>query len=480
MPLASQDIQGYNPTAMTNKYNEEDYQKTLDYLYSFVDYSLQKNFRNAPEKFNLGRMQIFMEALGNPHRRYPVIHVAGTKGKGSVTALCASALQAAGYHVGFYISPHLSDYNERIQVNRIPIPHAEMVSLVEEIKPVIASIPELSTFEITTGLAFLYFAGKKVNAAVVEVGLGGRLDATNVVSPLVSVITSLSYDHMHLLGNTLAEIAAEKAGIIKSGAPVVVSPQREEASQVVTRIAAERGSTLVQVGQDYRYAPVSHSLDGQELLVWQKTEQEKMNAYLEAVKTTDWEPTRLEIPLLGFHQVENAATAYAALQTACEQGLAMSESQIRSGFSQVEWPGRFEILRRDPPLVIDSAHNRDSALKLRIALVDYFPGYPVVLVIGASEDKDLFGIFAELAPNVRLVIATQAVHPRATDPQLLVDFAHQFGRPALAVATVPEALEEALRQAGNDAMILVAGSIFLAAAARDAWKALPERITQKT
>jgi dihydrofolate synthase/folylpolyglutamate synthase len=465
---------------MTKNYTEEDYQKTLDYLYSFVDYSLQKNFRNAPEKFSLARMQIFMDALGNPHRQYPIIHIAGTKGKGSVTALCASALQAAGYTVGFYISPHLSDYNERIQVNRTPIPHAEMVALVEKIKPVIASIPELTTFEITTGLAFLYFAGKKVNAAVVEVGLGGRLDATNVVTPLVSVITSLSYDHMHLLGNTLAEIAAEKAGIIKPGAPVVLSPQREEAGQVVSHIAAERGSALVQLGQDYRYAPVSHSLEGQSLLVWRKAEQEKMNAYLEAGKDTDWQPTRLEIPLLGYHQVENAATAYAALHTACERGLAISETQISSGFRQVEWPGRFEILRRDPPLVIDSAHNRDSALKLRMALVDYFPGYPVVMVIGASEDKDLFGMFAELTPNVKLVIATQAVHPRATDPQLLVDLAHQFGRPALAVGTVPEALEEALRQAGDEALILVAGSIFLAAAARDAWMARPEFINQKT
>ncbi len=455
--------------------NEETYQKTLDFLYSFVDYSLQKNFRNAPEKFNLARMQAFMEALGNPHRSYPVIHVAGTKGKGSVTALCASALHAAGYRVGFYISPHLTDYNERIQVNRKPIPHADMISLVEEIKPVIASIPELTTFEITTGLAFLYFARKKVEAAVIEVGLGGRLDATNVVSPLVSVITSLSYDHMHLLGNTLAEIAGEKAGIIKPGAPVVLSPQREEASQVVVRIAAERGSILVQLGEDYRYTPLSHSLDGQTLLVWCKSEQEKMNAYLENGKTPDWEPTRLEIPLLGFHQVENAATAYAALKTADERGLSISEKQIKSGFRQVEWPGRFEILRREPPIVIDSAHNRDSALKLRMALMDYFPGLPVVLVIGASEDKDIFGMFAELAPNVRQVIATQAVHPRATDPQLLVEFAHQFGRPAIATPTVADALEEALIQAGDSDLILVAGSIFLAAAAREAWKARQER-----
>ena len=454
---------------MTN--TEEFYQKTLDYLYSFVDYSLQKNFRNAPEKFNLARMQTFMEALGNPHRQYPIIHVAGTKGKGSVTALCASALHSAGYRVGFYISPHLSDYNERIQVNQVPIPHAAMVSLVQEIKPLIESIPELTTFEITTGLAFLYFARQKVNAAAVEVGLGGRLDATNVVSPIVSIITSLSYDHMHLLGSTLVEIAAEKAGIIKPGAPVVLAPQREEVNQVVARIAAERGSPLVCMGQDFRYTPCSHSLDGQSLIIWPKADQEKMNVYLESGDITNWSPTRLDIPLLGYHQVENAATAYAALVTARAQGLALKKEDIHNGFMQVEWPGRFEILRRDPPLVIDSAHNRDSAQKLRMALGDYFPDYPVILVIGASEDKDLFGIFAELAPSIRQVIATQAAHPRAINPQELVDLAHQFGRPAIAIPKIPEALEEALRRAGKEALVLVAGSIFLAAEVRDAWKA---------
>ncbi|HEX9029655.1 MAG TPA: cyanophycin synthetase, partial [Anaerolineales bacterium] len=265
------------------------------------------------------------------------------------------------------------------------------------------------------------------------------------------------------------EIAAEKGGIIKPGAPVVLAPQKEEASQVIAQIAAQRKSTLVQMGQDFRYTPCSHSFEGQSLLVWRKSEQEKMNVYLESGSPQGWSPTILEIPLLGAHQVENAATAYAALQTAREQGLSLTNEQICSGFQKVEWPGRFEILRREPPLVIDSAHNRDSALKLRIALADYFPGYPVVLVIGASEDKDLFGMFSELAPSVKQVIATQAVHPRATDPQLLVDLAHQFGRPAKAVPGVPAALEEALRQAGHDKLILVAGSIFLAAAARDAW-----------
>ncbi len=190
---------------------DKEYQETLDYLYSFIDYSLQKSFRYSPEKFDLGRMRAFVAALGDPQSEYPIIHVAGTKGKGSVSALCASALQASGYRVGLYTSPHLQDYAERIQVDGEAIPHAELVSLVEEIKPYVAASPEITTFEITTALALLHFARQEVGAAVVEVGLGGRLDATNVCDPLVTVITSISYDHTDLLGETLAEIAGEKA-----------------------------------------------------------------------------------------------------------------------------------------------------------------------------------------------------------------------------------------------------------------------------
>ena len=191
------------------------YNKALDYLYSFVDYSLKHSSELAKAEFNLGRMFALMEELGNPQSKYPIIHVAGTKGKGSVSALCASALKAAGYKVGLYTSPHLLDYCERIQVGGESISHAFMVELVEGIKPAVAKIPKLTTFEITTAIGFLGFAKNNVNTAVIEVGLGGRLDATNIVTPKVSVITSLSYDHMAVLGDTLAKIAGEKAGIIK-------------------------------------------------------------------------------------------------------------------------------------------------------------------------------------------------------------------------------------------------------------------------
>ncbi|MBL0346474.1 Mur ligase family protein [Candidatus Villigracilis affinis] len=242
---------------------ETSYNKALDYLYSFVDYSLKHSSELAKADFNLDRMFALMESLGNPQSKYPIIHVAGTKGKGSVSALCASSLKVAGYQVGLYTSPHLLDYCERIQINGAPISHEQLVELVEEIQPYVAKVEKLTTFEITTALAFMAFAKYGVSAAVFEVGLGGRLDATNIVTPKVSVITSLSYDHMAVLGNTLALIAGEKAGIIKQGVPVVSSPQKDEAFEVLERVAKEKGAALTLVGRDVTFKLTGSSLDGQ-------------------------------------------------------------------------------------------------------------------------------------------------------------------------------------------------------------------------
>jgi dihydrofolate synthase/folylpolyglutamate synthase len=431
------------------------YQATLDYLYTFVDYSLVRNFHNAPGKFDLTRMGALATALGDPQKQYPIIHVAGTKGKGSVSAFCASALQAAGYRTGLYTSPHLVDFSERIQVNGQPIPPDEVVTLIEQCKPVVASIPEVTWFEYTTILAFLYFARQSVNAAVIEVGLGGRLDATNIVTPEVAVITSLSYDHMAVLGDTLGQIAAEKAGIIKPGLPVVISPQSDEARQVIVRIAAQRNAPVIQAGQDYKFKSLSQSLDGQSFKIWPIARPE--------------ESTQLAIPLLGRHQIENAATAYAALRALDISRLAVSESAIRQGFAATVWPGRFEILRRQPPVVLDCAHNLDSSHRLRQTLDDYFPDWPIVLVFGASEDKNVAGMFTELMPRVREVIATQSIHPRAISPAHLVELARPFGVRVSDVSTVEDALDMALHAAGNDALLLVTGSIFVVAGVRETW-----------
>lgn len=442
---------------------EQAYQAALDFLYTFVDYSLVRNFRNSPDTFDLGRMYSLVEALGNPQEKYPIIHVAGTKGKGSVSALCASALQEAGYRVGLYTSPHLDDFAERIQLDGQPIPHVELVRLVDENRSILQAIPRLTFFEITTALAFLYFAQQQATAAVIEVGLGGRLDATNVCKPRVAVITSLSYDHTALLGNTLAEIAGEKAGIIKAGVPVVLAPQQEEARLVVEKVAKERGSALVQVGRDYQFAALSHSLEGQSLKIW------------EGARTDEATAAELEISLLGAHQVENAATAYTTLQVMRQQGILIHEEQIRAGFKKTAWYGRFEVLRREPPVVIDCAHNRDSAEKLRKTVDQYFPGRPVVLVFGASEDKDIQGMLDELLPRTWQVVLVKSYHPRAADPEQLARLVQQAEKPVRIIPEVPDALHEALRMSESQelengpALVLVTGSIFVAAGARIAW-----------
>ncbi len=447
--------------------SEKAYQDALDFLYSFIDYSLKRNFRNAAEKFNLERMRQFMRHLGDPHKDYKIIHVAGTKGKGSVSAMVASVLAAQGYQAGLYTSPHMVEFTERVQINGEEIPKHELVQVVELLKPVTEKVPEITTFELTTALAMVYFSQKQVDIAVLEVGLGGRLDATNIVDPLIAVITSISYDHVKILGDTLTEIAGEKGGIIKANTPVIIAPQKEEARLKLEQIAVERNAPLIQVGRDYLYAADSHSLDGQTFLVWTPDEQPMVDEFIESGGRDVWSPVRLRIPLLGFHQIENAATAYAALKTAEKLGLEIQPEAYRRGFSQVDWPGRMEILRRRPPLIIDSAHNRYSALRLRQAMDDYFPGFPVILVFGASEDKDIPGMFQELLPRVKRVITTQSIHPRAIDAEELVDLAHRSGRSAEAVTPIESAITKALDEAGGESVVLITGSVFVAAAARE-------------
>jgi dihydrofolate synthase/folylpolyglutamate synthase len=434
---------------------ETAYNQALDYLYSFVDYSLKHISELAKAEFNLDRMFALLEELGEPQEKYPIIHVAGTKGKGSVSALCASALKAAGYKTGFFSSPHLWDYVERIQINGAPISHAELVELVEQVKEPVARIPKLTTFEITTAIGFLAFAQNDVDAAVVEVGLGGRLDATNVLTPNVSVITSLSYDHTAVLGNTLAEIAGEKAGIIKNGIPVVSAPQAKEALEVLERVAKEKDSAFVLVGRDIKYERLTSSLDGQKLAI--SDERSAVSA----------RRVELDIPLLGEHQIENAATAYAALKAS---GLEISNESIQKGFSRVEWPARFEILRRQPPVVIDSAHNRDSALRLRQTLDEYFPGIPVVLIFCALEDKDIMGMLEELKPRLECVVATRADHPRAPSAEWIAEQVQKIDIPVEAVTPVARALERALELAGEQKMVLSAGSVAFAGEVSAAWR----------
>jgi dihydrofolate synthase/folylpolyglutamate synthase len=438
---------------MTDKL-PENYQEALDYIYSFVDFSRTHQENLRPENFDLGRMERFMGLLGHPQHDFPSLHIAGSKGKGSVSAFCASALEQADYKVGLYTSPHLKDFEERMQINRIPIPRTTLVDLVAEIHPAVAQVPGLTTFEIMTGLAFLYFAREEIQIGVIEVGLGGRLDATNVITPLVSVITSLYLDHITILGDTLDKIAREKGGIIKPGVPAVTAPQKSEALQVIRAIAAEQGSPLIEVEASYPYQMVSRDLDGQAFRI---------------MAAKDEEPRELFIPLLGDYQVVNAVTAYAALDVLRKQGFPLQESQIRLGFADTRWPARFEILQRDPPVIVDSAHNPAAMEKLRETIDSYFPGQELILVFGISEDKQLDGMYEAILPRTAHLICTKADHPRAMDAEELAHRAGGFETSVEAVPEVAAALRRALDLVTGDRVVLVAGSIFVAASARIAW-----------
>lgn len=432
----------------------ERYQLALDYIYSFVDFSRTHQENLSPENFDLSRMTRFMDLLGSPQEDFPCLHIAGSKGKGSVSAFCASVLETAGYQVGLYTSPHLKDFEERIQINQQPMNRDRLVSLVEEIKPAVSQVPGLTTFEIMTGLGFLYFARQSVDIAVIEVGLGGRLDATNVVTPLVSVITSLYLDHTSILGDSLDQIAFEKGGIIKSGVPVVSAPQDEKAIDVISDIARKKTAALVEVGKDYAFQPLSRSLEGQVFMI----------------QGGEGQPTlEFQIPLLGDFQVVNAATAYAALDLLRERGIPVKNEDIKQGFKEVYWPARFEVLQTQPPVIVDSAHNPASIGKLRETIDDFFPDLDLILIFGISEDKQLAGMLKEILPRTKYLITTKADHPRAMDPEELATKADGYECTIEVIPIVSDALKRGLSLAGEDAILVVAGSIFVAASARIAW-----------
>lgn len=445
---------------------EERYQETLDWIYSWVDFSMKRHVDDKHRFFKLDRMNQLMDLLDYPHHKFPSVHVAGTKGKGSTASLIASALQASGYKVGLYTSPHLEDFRERIVINGEMISEQRVIDLADQMRPLTEKVPETTTFELTTAMAFLYFAQENIDIAVLEVGLGGRLDATNVVDPLVSVITSISYDHMSVLGNTLTEIATEKGGIIKPGRPVVIAPQKPEAGETLVNIALERNSPFIMVVDEYSFKPLQHDLHSQTFELISR------HSKVKGKKTSSNTPLDLTIPLLGSHQVENAATAVAALDQLRLQGLRITRKAIQEGFQQVHWPARFEILREDPPVVIDSAHNGDSMQRLVETVDEYFPDWPFILVFGASADKSMGDMLSAILPRCELVITAQSLHPRAATPEELKAIVENYSIPVIAVNPAEEALSQALFLAGESKGILVTGSIFIASAAREIWSQL--------
>ncbi len=435
-----------------------EYHNALRYLYGLVDYEKRRIERYSPREFKLDRVTSLLDKLGAPQGRYPTLHVAGTKGKGSVSAMLASVAQASGQRVGLYTSPHLHTYRERIQVNGEPIAREVMGRLVGEIRPQVESIAGLTTFEVTTALAFLYFAQEAVDLAVMEVGLGGRLDATNVIVPEVSVITSLSLDHTYLLGDTIGEIAYEKGGIIKPGVPVVVAPQQPEALEVLAGLSTEREAPLTVVGRDWSWETESRSLKGQVLRIRKQEEASPFEG-------------SYHLNLLGDFQQENATVAVATIATLHSAGHSWATPEAtQKGLAQVDWPGRLELLSRDPLLIVDSAHNPYSAQVLAETLRTLAPDKRWILIYGASNDKDIEGMLKALLPIVEHPIMTRSYHPRAAAPSKLADICADLGEGAEIAVNPQRALEYAAQHLGPDKAILATGSIFLVADTREAWR----------
>lgn len=430
------------------------YQQALDYIYSFIDYEKEPAKPRGPARYDLRRIEELLARLGDPHLKARTVHVAGSKGKGSVAVMVASVLTAAGYTVGLNTSPHLHTFNERIRIDGKLIADQEVAALVEKLRPEVEAVNEkatygrLTTFELITVLAFCYFALKEVDFQVIEVGLGGRLDATNVVQPEVCVITSISFDHTEALGNTLAEIATEKAGIIKPGCIVVTSPQVDEVAGVIEQTCLGCRAELVKVGSDVTWESIGFDSRQQSFRV-----KGRLGSY------------QLSIPLLGQHQLENAATAVAALEVLAEKGFHISADNITDGLVRVSWPGRLQVLSRRPWLVVDGAHNLDSARKLRQSLEQYFDFERAILIIGVSLDKDLAGIASELLPLFDKVIATHSIHPRAMPTDSVVAELRRHGVEASVTEDISVALPLALTMAGEKDLICVAGSLFVVAGA---------------
>lgn len=435
------------------------YRQAIDYLLSLVDHERQAPALPRQKRiYDLGRMTALLEILGQPHLAVPTIHIAGTKGKGSTAAMVDAVLTAAGYRAGFYSSPHLHTFRERIRRDTQPVGEAEFAGLVAAVKPAaqwLAANSDLgppSLFEFMTAMAFHCFAQERVDFQTIEVGLGGRLDATNVVAPAVCAITSVSLDHIAILGDTVGAIAADKAGIIKAGVPVVSAPQVPEVLTPIAAAAQEKQAPLIRVGRDVTWRGGRSDWDGQELTV-----QGRLDSY------------NLHIPLLGPHQRENAAVAVAALETLREQGHSIPERAIVAGMAAVQWPGRLEVLARQPTVVADGAHNVYSVAALLAALPQCFDYRRLILIAGFSRDKSVAGMVELLAGAQPQVIAARSRHPRSVPPADIADLFRRNGvDPAAERDTVAAALALARELTGPEDLILAAGSLFVAAELREA------------
>ena len=431
------------------------YPSALRLLLSLTDYEQMAGLTPPPDKPDMGRMKELADRLGNPQRCAPVVHIAGTKGKGSVAAMVTSIFRAAGMRAGLFTSPHLHTFTERIRLNGIPVSQESFAFHLARVWPHVEAMGvespygKPSTFEVLTAMAFSLFEAEEVDVQVLEVGLGGRLDSTNVADGLVAVITSLSLDHTAILGDRVGLIAGEKAGIIKPGAKVVLSPQEEEADVVVSEVCHQQGATVWRLGTEVTWKAGPADLAAQEVMV----------------RTPSGSYT-LMLPLLGPHQRENAAAAVAAVE-AMEMGI--GPEAIIQGIGQVEWAGRFQVLSTSPCVVVDGAHNPHSMVRLRETVKEYL-GHPnTVVVFGCSADKDVEGMVGALAPLASRAVVCTSRHPRAVPVEYLKEAFAQVGVAAAAASDVSAALADAQEGAAAEDLVLVTGSLFVVAEALEAW-----------
>lgn len=435
------------------------YEEALAYWYGRINYEVRTP---QPSDLKLDRMRGLLRHLGDPHLRVRAVHVAGSKGKGSTAAMLAAILRKAGYRTGLFTSPHLSRVEERIQVDGVAISPPELTTLMTEIQDAASAYESRRTrasegeaptfFEIVTALGFLHFVRRRVDVAVLEVGLGGRFDSTNVCCPLVSVITSISYDHTRQLGSTLDRIAGEKAGIVRPGVPVVSGVTAAEARPVIEATAARCRAPLQEIERDFRYAyePGLVGRAGDRASRVQVTTRQRA-----------W--PALELHLLGEHQASNAATAIAAVEALGRQGLTIRDAAVAAGLKTVHWPARMEVVSQSPMVVLDCAHNVASAQALVDTLDTSFAPRQRRLVFAASNDKDLVGMLQVLGPRFEHVHLTSFRNsPRCADPAPLAELLRGAGVPCTVHPSASAALAAARQAARPDDLICVTGSVFLA------------------
>jgi len=428
------------------------YQEAIAYLDSFINYERTPPATYTPEFFGLSRIEALMDRLGTPHLKVPTVHVAGTKGKGSTAAMVASVLSASGLKTGLYTSPHLISFRERFRIGERLISEQELAKETEHLKEIVEDVSypqekKPTYFDLITALSFLHFIDQQVDVAVIEVGLGGRLDSTNVIQPKVCAITEISYDHTDKLGSTLREIALEKAGIIKPGVSVVCGVDAPEAISAIQSVALQRNAPIYLVDEEIK-------VGGREIA-----------SRFQQFSTSGpwWSYDRLEIPLLGEHQLRNAATAVGVIEVLKRDGsFSIGEEHIRHGLKQVRWRGRLEWLGNGPYYLLDAAHNDSSARKIRRYLEQEVSCSRLMMILAILNDKDARAIMEPLCSLVDEVIVTKvSTTPRATPPEVLAEIGSEWCSTIEITQTVEEALEKASSKAPHDGVILITGSVYL-------------------